>query len=436
MNRQYNDRKFKYLHPRDQLVMIMERIYGYGMTTTSGGNISVLDEDGVIWITPGGVDKGGLKRDDIVWITPDGAIHGKHSPSSEFPFHRAIYRARPDLRAVLHAHPPALVAFSAAGRVPATDVLPNTRIICGDVGFVPYALPGSEELGSKIADSFSAGHNIVILENHGTVTAAEDLFRAFMRFETLDFTARVQIKARSLGAVNSFPEETRELLALKKNELPEFEPPLPKSAELSLRREMCDLIVRSYDQSLFTSTEGTFAVRLGEDSFLITPYGYDRKYLVPEDLVLIDGGRREAGKLPSRSVLLHREIFKANPKMNAVLIAHPPNLMAFNVTGTQLDTRVIPEAYILLRDIAEVSVRDAIVDFSRVAETLSESCPIAMIRNNGIIVTGETLLKAFDRLEVAEFSAKAVLGAHELGTVKSIGEAEVADLKKAFKLKD
>lgn len=436
MNRQYDDAKFKYLHPQDQLVMIMERIYGYGMTTTSGGNISVLDEDGVIWITPGGVDKGSLNRDDIVWITPDGAIHGKHSPSSEFPFHRAIYRARPDVRAVLHAHPPALVAFSAAGRVPATDVLPNTRLICGEVGFVPYALPGSEELGAKIAESFSAGHNIVILENHGTVTAAPDLFRAFMQFETLDFTARVQIKARSLGTVNSFPEETRSLLELKKNELSEFVPGSPGSAELSLRREMCGLIARSYDQNLFTSTEGTFAVRTGGDSFLITPYGYDRKYLAPEDLVLIDGGRREAGKLPSRSVLLHREIFRANPKMNAVLIAHPPNLMAFNVTGTRLDTRVIPEAYILLRDIAEVSVRDAIVDFSRVAETLSEACPLAMIRNNGIIVTGETLLKAFDRLEVAEFSAKAVLGAHELGIVKSIGDAEVAELKKAFKLKD
>jgi len=436
MNRQYDDKKFRYLHPRDQLVMIMERVYGYGMTTTSGGNISVLDEDGVIWITPGGVDKGSLTRDDIVWVTPDGAIHGKHSPSSEFPFHRAIYRARPDLRAVLHAHPPALVAFSAAGRVPATNVLPNTRLICGEVGFVPYALPGSEELGSKIAESFSAGRNIVILENHGTVTAAEDLFRAFMRFETLDFTARVQIKAKVLGEINAYPEDTRALLELKKNELPEFSPPAPRSRELSLRREMCGLIVRSYDQNLFTSTEGTFAVRLGEDSFLITPYGYDRKYLVPEDLVLIEGGKREAGKLPSRSVLLHREIFRANPRMNAVLIAHPPNLMAFNVTGTKLDTKVIPEAYILLRDLAEVTSRDAIVDFARVTETLSESCPIAMIRNNGIIVTGETLLKAFDRLEVAEFSAKAVLGAHELGTVKSIGEAEVADLKKAFKLKD
>lgn len=436
MNQTYNDQKFRYLHPRDQIVMIMERVYGYDMTTTSGGNISVKDDQGVIWITPGGIDKGNLTRDDIVWITPDGAIHGKHSPSSEFPFHRAIYKARPDVNAVLHAHPPALVAFSAAGRSPATDVLPNTQLICGDIDFVPYALPGSEDLGAKIADSFSNGHNIVILENHGTVTAAEDLFRAFMQFETLDFTARIQIKAKVLGDMHKLPDKYRELSKGRTHELAEFEPQVPGSQERELRREMCQLIHRSYDQNLFTSTEGTFAVRLDEDSFLITPYGYDRKYLQPEDIVLIHKGKREAGKLPSRSVLLHTEIFAQHPEMNAVLIAHPPNLMAFNITKTVLDTHVIPEAYVLLRDIATVDTETGFSNYSKLASVLSASCPLCMVDNNGIIVTGETLLKAFDRLEVAEFSAKAVLGSFQLGEVNAIGQKDIDELKVAFKLPD
>ena len=91
------------LHPADQLVMFMERIYGYGMTTTSGGNLSILDDNGDIWITPGSIDKGSLTRDDMVRITPDGQIIGNHKPSSEYPFHQHIYKARPDLKAVLHA---------------------------------------------------------------------------------------------------------------------------------------------------------------------------------------------------------------------------------------------------------------------------------------------------------------------------------------------
>ncbi len=436
MNYKYNDSKFRFLHPMDQLVMIMQRVYENEMTTTSGGNISVMDEEGVIWITPGGIDKGNLTRDDIVWVTPDGEIHGKHAPSSEFPFHRAIYEARPDVKAVLHAHPPALVAFSAAGVCPRTDILPNTRRICGEVEFVPYALPGSEELGEKIAKSFAAGKNMVILENHGTVTAAEDLFQAFMQFETLDFTARIQIKARILGEPRKITEEELKSTHNKSNELDEFIPSAPGSREKALRREMCELIHRSYDQRLFTSTEGTFAVRLADDEFLITPYGYDRRYLEPKDIVLIRKGMREADKLPSRSVMLHRDIFNKRPEINAILIAHSANLMAFNVTETLLNSRIIPEAYILMRDLQTLPFVAPIDDHDLVVEKLTEANPLLMIQNNGFIVTADSLLKAFDRLEVADYTAQAVLGAYQLGNVRVMEEEVIEDLKVAFKLKD
>jgi L-fuculose-phosphate aldolase len=88
-----------WLHPRDELVETMRRIYRYKMTTTSGGNLSILDPDGSIWITPSRVDKGELQPADIVCVQPDGRMSGLHAPSSEFPFHREIYRRRPDLKA-------------------------------------------------------------------------------------------------------------------------------------------------------------------------------------------------------------------------------------------------------------------------------------------------------------------------------------------------
>ncbi|MDG0808813.1 class II aldolase/adducin family protein [Cohnella rhizosphaerae] len=112
---------------------------------------------------------------------------------------------------------------------------------------------------------------------------------------------------------------------------------------------MCDFIRRSYEQRLFTSTQGTFSVKLSEDVFLITPHGLDRKYLEPEDLVLIREGSAEQGKQPSRSILLHRAIYAQQPHVGSVLVAHSPYTMAFALTDRPFESKTIPEAYILLR---------------------------------------------------------------------------------------
>ena len=127
------------IHPRDDITHTMGRIYGYRMTTTSGGNLSIRDEDDCIWISPARVDKGTLTRNDIVCVKADGTADGLHPPSSEFPFHKAIYNARPDLRAIVHAHPVALVAFSICRSVPNTKLFHQTHSVSGKVGFAPYA---------------------------------------------------------------------------------------------------------------------------------------------------------------------------------------------------------------------------------------------------------------------------------------------------------
>jgi L-fuculose-phosphate aldolase len=272
--------KFDLLHPADQLVMIMERIYGYGMTTTSGGNLSILDETGDVWITPGGIDKGSLTRKDIIQIKPDGTIIGNHKPSVELPFHQLIYKKRPDVKAILHAHPPALVSFSIVRKIPNTALIPNANLICGEVGMAEYGLPGSIDLGEKIAKVFENGNDTVILENHGVVVAAEDLFKAFMAFETLDFCARLEIKANQIGKPHFLNRKHLEIARNKQDvELKGFIPRSFSSNEKDLRREMCQLIHRAYNQKLFTSTQGTFSSKLDEDSFVITPYGLDRKHI-------------------------------------------------------------------------------------------------------------------------------------------------------------
>lgn len=425
----------RYLHPRDEIVAIMRRIYESAMTTTSGGNLSIREDDGSFWITPSGIDKGNLTRDHIVRVRPDGTIDGNLRPSIEYPFHGAIYRARPDVSAVAHAHPPALVSFCITRSVPDTNILPKAHDICGTAGYAPYAMPGSDALGDGIADEFKKGHNVVLMENHGIVAAGSTLTEAFSRMETLDFCARLHILARSIGTPRILTKDEVTLPQEKQN--PNYQPldrDAVPSAECDIRRTLISLIHRSCDRGLANSTEGTFSARIGND-FVISPYGADRKSLRPEDLVFISKGNAERGKIPSKSAEFHARVYELHPEIGAIFIAHPPTVLSFSVCGLPFDTRIIPESYVMLHDIATVPYGSHIHDRDAVASKLSAATPAVIIANDCIIVTGKSPLDAFDKLEVAEFSARAVINAKSIGTLHEINEAYISEIRKHFNIK-
>ncbi len=426
---------YGFMHPREQVVTIMRRVYGYGMTTTSGGNLSILDESGDVWITPGGVDKGSLAEADIVRMRGEEVVEGPHAPSSEYPFHRAIYRRRPDIRAILHAHPTALVAFSLVRRIPDTSIIPQARAVCGAVGFAPYALPGTEELGRSLADAFAKGYDTVLLENHGVATVGGTLLEAFQRFETLDFCARTLIAAAGLGPVRSLAPEQIALAEQGKNAaMPEMDPGPRGSEELAHRREMRQFVHRAYQQRLMTSTEGTASVRIDGRSFLITPYGIDRSYLEEPDLVLVRDGARERGHLPSRAVVLHQEIYARHPEVGAIVSSQCPAATAFAVTGTHLDSATIPESYVVLRSVPLIPYGRQFTDERSVAEEISPRTPAILLENDAMLTTGANLTQAFDRLEVAEFSAQAILSARQLGEIARIDRERLEALETRFGL--
>lgn len=425
----------EYTHPKDRLVAVMRRIYSSGMTTTSGGNLSILDDNGDMWITPAGIDKGTLTRDDIMCVKKDGSIVGKHRPSSEYPFHKSIYARRPDVRGILHAHPPTLVSFSVGGVVPNTSVLPTARNICGEVGFAPYAIPGSEELGRNISDVFAQGYYTVLLENHGVVTADSSLEAAFQRFETLDFCARLIYRASRLGKVNYLTDVQIDYDAADRNQAfreGDFDAHSPE--ELELRYQMCELIHRAYRKMLFTSTEGTFSVRLDDKRFLITPYGLDRDVLTPGDLVLVDDLRYERGKPLSRAAWFFREIYRTQPEVKSLIISSAPYVMAYGVANAKFDPRVIPESYIMLREVPMFEFGAHYADVKKVANVISPRHPVILVKNGFLLTCGKSLLEAYDRMEVAEYSAQAAIAAHTLGGMRPINDEQVDDLVAAFKL--
>jgi len=420
-------------HPRDQITDIIKRIYNAGLTTTSGGNISIKDSEGNIWVTPSAIDKGTLQRKDIVCVKPDGTISGHHKPSVEFPFHKAIYEARPELKSVIHAHPPALVSFSIVRKLPNMNIIPQAKHICGPIGYAPYAIPGGEELGQKIASEFSKGFNAVIMENHGTVVGGYDLKEAYVRFETLEFSARTIINASTIGKPSYLAEEHLDAFESQlPEEFPEMDSVEHTERELAIRRHISILVKRACSQGLMISSYGTVSARWKKNDFLITPRNVPRWEIELEDIVQVVDGKREPGKLPSRAIRVHQQIYRENPHINSIILTQPQHIMAYGVTGNKLDVRTIPESWIFLQDIPMVEFGKQFDSARELARMFTPNTPAVIIRNDSIIVTGDKLLQTFDRLEVAEFSARSLIMGHPLGDLVPINDRQIEDLRKKF----
>lgn len=420
-----------WLHPREQLVATMDRIYRYHMTTTSGGNLSILDPDGSIWITPSRVDKGSLRPSDIVRVRADGTKEGLHPPSSEFPFHREIYRRRPDIKAIVHAHPGALVAFSIVRRLPETRVQTHAFHVCGKIAYAAYACPGSQELGEKIAATFAQGADCVMLENHGVVIGGATLSEAFQRFETLEFVAQTDIRASAMGDMRVLSQA-----ALGPQAVPSYakaDAAAPTYAELALRKELCEFTHRAYRQRLMISTAGSMSARVDANHFVTTPRRSDRLEMSPSSLVRVSADSCEAGKRASRTSRLHGLIYAANPEVGAVINAQPMCASAFCMTGAPFSSRTIPESYLVLGDAPKVPFACVVDDAEALAKRMSlKKCPVLLVENEGALIIGRNLLEAFDRLEVLEATAEALQLSRPLGPLVPMPDSALQELRKAF----
>ncbi|WP_445736522.1 class II aldolase/adducin family protein [Mariniflexile sp.] len=424
--------KKKFIHPRNQITEVIDRIYRRGMTTTSGGNISIIDENGDIWVTPSAIDKGSLRASDIICVKKDGTVIGKHKPSSEFPFHKAIYEARPDIKSIIHAHPPALVSFSIVRQIPNTNIISQAKYICGPIGYAEYELPGSEQLGHVIAEEFKKGYKAIIMENHGTVLGGSDLSDAFERFETLEFCARTIIYGSQIGTPNYLTDaQIEKFEAQVPSMIPEMETTDYPADELEKRAEICKIVQRACQQGLMISSYGTVSMRWKGNDFLISPTNMNRWDMDIEDVVQIKGGKREKGKTPSRATWIHEVIYKNNPKVNSIIMTQSPYLMSFGVTRTHLNVRTIPESWIFLQDISIMEYGSHFK--TNMDSEITKNCHTALIiENDSVMITGDKLLQTFDYLEVAEFSAKSIVLGHSLGNMVPINDNQVEDLRKKF----
>jgi L-fuculose-phosphate aldolase len=204
-----------------EMVTVTQLLYQRGFIVGTEGNISVRVASDRCWITPTGCHKGLLRPEDLVLVDLQGRVHfGQGRPSSETPMHLALYQCRPDVRAVVHAHPPMATALTVAGYRLESALLPEAVVTLGDVPTVPYQMPTTPQFAREIGDVMRHTE-AVLLENHGSVTIGSSLLDAFNRMEVVERVAQIFYLAQTLGRVQRLSEtDVADLQSLKQRQAP------------------------------------------------------------------------------------------------------------------------------------------------------------------------------------------------------------------------
>jgi L-fuculose-phosphate aldolase len=201
---------------RENIVRYGKYLYERGFIAATDGNLSVrLDEDRML-ITPTCACKGMMEPEDLVITDLDGRkLEGERNVSSEIAMHLLIYAARPDVRGIVHAHPPTATGFAAAHIALDEPLISEVVLTIGPVPLAKYACPGTSALSDSLRP-LVGGHNAILMANHGVVTYGDDLDQAFMNMETVEHFAKIALVARTAGQPQAIePGEVRKLEAIR-----------------------------------------------------------------------------------------------------------------------------------------------------------------------------------------------------------------------------
>jgi L-fuculose-phosphate aldolase len=189
------------------------RLYAQGLVGSMEGNLSLKLSPDTILITPAGINKASVSGSDIIEISADGkTLSGKHRPSTEYRLHLAIYKIRPDIRAICHAHPIYATSFAIAGKPLDKVILPEVAAAIGLIPVSEFGIPGSGDLAIKVA-RLAKDFNSVLIRNHGVVTVGDSLEQAFNRMELTERYAQIYFLATIIGDAAAWPKKILKLLA-------------------------------------------------------------------------------------------------------------------------------------------------------------------------------------------------------------------------------
>lgn len=184
---------------RHEILRLGKLLHDKGFIASTDGNISVRLDDYTVLATPTCMSKGMMTSEDLVKVDMDGRrVAGFRDVSSEIAMHLMIYRKRPEICGIVHAHPPTATGFASAGMALEQALVSEIVLALGKVPLAKYGTPGTEELLNSLAPLVE-GHNAILMANHGVVTYAEDLVTAYMHMETVEHFAKIALVTHQLG---------------------------------------------------------------------------------------------------------------------------------------------------------------------------------------------------------------------------------------------
>ncbi len=193
---------------REMMCDIGRRVWQQGWVAANDGNFSCKLPDGTFLATPTGTSKGFLTPDMILHVDSNlqKLEENPWNPSSELPMHMRCYALRPDIGAVVHAHPPVATSFAIAHIALDEFTMPEAILTLGAVPIAKYGCPSTDEIPDAVAP-YLPGHDAILLENHGALTVGKDLMTAYYRMETLEHFAKLSLNTRLLGQTRELPRE-------------------------------------------------------------------------------------------------------------------------------------------------------------------------------------------------------------------------------------
>jgi len=184
---------------REEIVHYGRMLHERGFVAATDGNLSIRLDCERILVTPTRVSKGGMRVDDMVIVDPDGVrVAGRRGVTSEIGMHLLIYRMRPDIQAIVHAHPPTATGFAAAGMALTEPLVSEVVMGLGGIPLARYGTPGTSELAETL-EPYVPDYDAILMSNHGVVTYGDVIENAYMKMETVEHFAQIALVTHILG---------------------------------------------------------------------------------------------------------------------------------------------------------------------------------------------------------------------------------------------
>ena len=419
-----------------------KKMLAQGLTTGTGGNISVCKGDRVA-ISPSGMAYGDIGPDDVPLVDLHGEpVAGERTPSSERRMHTTIIREREDANAVVHTHSPYATTFASLDQP-----IPPSHYLIAFAGLqIPvagYATYGTEDLAGLALDTLGDEYDACLLKQHGVIAVGATLEAAFERALMVEYCGRIHYQTTNIGEPTLLPDDEVERLrgvfegygqsAQKQNGA--VAPPPEPDVLRSERQSIADLGVQMLEQDLTKGTGGNVSARNG-DRVVINPSGVPYDEVSADHVPIVDlHGEQMAGELKaSTETPMHTEIYRQRDDVGGVVHTHSP----YATTFASLSEPIPASHYLIAFAGDEVPVapyeKPASTALGRAAaEALGDDYNACLLENHGTISVGPTPEAAFEVALMVEYCARIEYQARGIGATDLLPDAEIAHLTDRFR---